>query len=555
MTLLRSLTRAVSRTTQYAAPLSKGYATVEKPVMLGNPPSPPLVVPRPLDVDQQVISASSDSGGPSLHRIVQEYERISGAVLGYSLPYESRPSSSRRCTFDEEASASISLVAHYLTTANGRGPSKITLSSAFAVAAEDPVNILTRSPSSLTDALGGDIRRSSLYEASSGKDTYRSGTLVLSPTDGFAPALSPVTGVAAALPESDLLLLRSNLKTRTLPMSPYPAQPDTRIRAHFVSHVKPENDSGWTPLIGGAWGKWVRGRVLGYRDKAGRESQPGTYDSLAHLLFEPPPTAGSSGGPIVDEESGAVVGVMLGTRMDSPVEGLRGWGVPSEVVYELFRKPSNIQHSSSEAFFLCIPHLLQPSSTFHSTNLNFAHPCLAPSLPSVLDEAIKQALQHQVNALIKAIDVDLTSSSHSPFNIHLIMSAIGVVVRSCSSAIVGRCIWPVLSANPSATVPIITIGYTLPPPPSSAPSSLPLSSISIIFLVVCCAIPHGVPESALIGGDSGTQFAFYGEAGLHVTSPRSLVANELARVVRPCVGFSVRSTVDQRSGSSALWVA
>lgn len=153
MTLLRSLTRAVSRTTQYAAPLSKGYATVEKPVMLGNPPSPPLVVPRPLDVDQQVISASSDSGGPSLHRIVQEYERISGAVLGYSLPYESRPSSSRRCTFDEEASASISLVAHYLTTANGRGPSKITLSSAFAVAAEDPVNILTRSPSSLTDAL------------------------------------------------------------------------------------------------------------------------------------------------------------------------------------------------------------------------------------------------------------------------------------------------------------------------------------------------------------------------------------------------------------------
>lgn len=30
-----------------------------------------------------------------------------------------------------------------------------------------------------------------------------------------------------------------------------------------------------------------------------------------------------------------MVGVMLGTRMDSPVEGLRGWGVPSEVVYEV----------------------------------------------------------------------------------------------------------------------------------------------------------------------------------------------------------------------------
>ena len=60
---------------------------------------------------------------------------------------------------------------------------------------------------------------------------------------------------------------------------------------------------------------------------------------MAHLLFEPPPTAGSSGGPIVDEESGAVVGVMLGTRMDNRVEGLRGWGVPLEVAYEMFSLP------------------------------------------------------------------------------------------------------------------------------------------------------------------------------------------------------------------------
>lgn len=53
------------------------------------------------------------------------------------------------------------------------------------------------------------------------------------------------------------------------------------------------------------------------------------------MLFEPPPTAGSSGGPIVEEESGAVVGVMLGTRMDNPVEGVRGWGVPSETIFEV----------------------------------------------------------------------------------------------------------------------------------------------------------------------------------------------------------------------------
>jgi len=52
-------------------------------------------------------------------------------------------------------------------------------------------------------------------------------------------------------------------------------------------------------------------------------------------MFMPLPTVGSSGGPIIEEESGAVVGVMLGTRMDSRVEGVRGWGVPSEAIFEV----------------------------------------------------------------------------------------------------------------------------------------------------------------------------------------------------------------------------
>jgi len=83
----------------------------------------------------------------------------------------------------------------------------------------------------------------------------------------------------------------------------------------------------------------VTGTVIGYRDFAGRETNPGTYDALSHLLFHPPPTAGSSGGPIIDEESGGVIGVMLGTRMDNAVEGLRGWGVPAETIFEMFSLP------------------------------------------------------------------------------------------------------------------------------------------------------------------------------------------------------------------------
>ncbi|KAF8921982.1 hypothetical protein CPB85DRAFT_1427331 [Mucidula mucida] len=125
---------------------------------------------------------------------------------------------------------------------------------------------------------------------------------------------------------------------RPWPVSPYPAQPGTKIKAHFVSYHLPE-DEGWTPWIGGTYRKWVSGTVLGYRDFAGRETMPGTYDALSHLLFSPLPTPGSSGGPIVDAESGAVVGVMLGTRMDNRVEGVRGWGVPSESIFEMFSLP------------------------------------------------------------------------------------------------------------------------------------------------------------------------------------------------------------------------
>ena len=50
----------------------------------------------------------------------------------------------------------------------------------------------------------------------------------------------------------------------------------------------------------------------------------------------PIPTAGSSGGPIVDEESGAVVGLIRGSKLDNRHEGLRGWAIPAEAIYEVY---------------------------------------------------------------------------------------------------------------------------------------------------------------------------------------------------------------------------
>lgn len=45
----------------------------------------------------------------------------------------------------------------------------------------------------------------------------------------------------------------------------------------------------------------------------------------------------------MDEETGAVVGMVLGSQMDgSRVDGMRGWGVPAEVIFEVCATPLNI---------------------------------------------------------------------------------------------------------------------------------------------------------------------------------------------------------------------
>jgi len=225
------------------------------------------------------------------------------------------------------------MIAHCVN--DGMGRHKVTVSSGFALAipGETDGSLVLTCAHTLEE-----IRRSPFLL--DGDDAGRaSGSFLVSGPAGSL-SVNPISAVVSAIPRSDILLLKTAPASAlpTLPVSPYPVQRETVIRAHFVTHERPQED-GWTPWVGDTWSKWVRGTVLGYRDFAGRETQPGTYDSLSHMLFSPLPTPGSSGGPIVDEESGAVVGVMLGTRMDNRVEGVRGWGIPAETIFELFRLP------------------------------------------------------------------------------------------------------------------------------------------------------------------------------------------------------------------------
>jgi hypothetical protein len=102
--------------------------------------------------------------------------------------------------------------------------------------------------------------------------------------------------------------------------------------------------------------RWGRARLVQYRDASGAEALSGTYDDLTQLDFKllpdnvhnPPallskpqasfPPPGSSGGPIVDAQTGAVVGITRGTKM-SVLEGKRGDGIPAERVFFMFALP------------------------------------------------------------------------------------------------------------------------------------------------------------------------------------------------------------------------
>ncbi|KAJ7042489.1 hypothetical protein C8F04DRAFT_1219148 [Mycena alexandri] len=309
---------------------SRAYATVSSgtPSLIRSTPEPIHVVSPELDT---VLLNSISASQTGLGSLIQQYTERSGRVLDSSLRYESRPTDSRRITFDN--GNSVAMIAHCLN--DGTRRHKVTVSSGFALAIPGETNdsLILSCAHTLEE-----IRRSP-FLLDGDHAGSSSGSFLVSGAAGSL-SVNSISAVVSAIPRSDILLLRTAALAAlpTLPVSPYPVQRETVIRAHFVTHERPQED-GWTPWVGDTWSKWVRGTVLGYRNFAGRETQPGTYDSLSHMLFSPLPTPGSSGGPIVDEESGAVVGVMLGTRMDNRVEGVRGWGIPAETIYELFSLP------------------------------------------------------------------------------------------------------------------------------------------------------------------------------------------------------------------------
>ncbi|KAI9512643.1 hypothetical protein F5148DRAFT_792680 [Russula earlei] len=323
------------------------FATVHSHLIVARPPNPPLLAsaPRPLDrLVLETLAGTPSAGRTALPQLLQQYLERSGNVLDAQLPYEPHPSPSRRVSFSADSGGCVRLIAHVVREGDR---SKITVSSGFAVDTSDGQSVLVTCAHTLEEirwspllVLPKEPQASLLAAPPDLSDVRSSGSFVLSAIDSAFTA-HPIASVLSSLHRSDIMLLSPfpmRVPLRSLPISPYPVPAGTPIRAHFVSETKPKEE-GWQPWISCTWSKWVQGTVVGYRDFAGREAVPGTYDTLSHMLFRPLPTTGSSGGPIVDENTGAVVGVMLGTRMDSTIEGVRGWGVPAETIFEMFSLP------------------------------------------------------------------------------------------------------------------------------------------------------------------------------------------------------------------------
>lgn len=146
----------------------------------------------------------------------------------------------------------------------------------------------------------------------------------------------------------------------TLPVSPYPAVVNTELSVCSFGGWLPSSTCQASGAISRflnedvVRNRWVRATLVGYRDPIGRQAKTGTYDELAQLDFvlnsESPdtpasikdavkaspsafPLPGSSGGPVVDVNTGSVVGVVRGQR-SSKLGDSRGDAVPAEKVFE-----------------------------------------------------------------------------------------------------------------------------------------------------------------------------------------------------------------------------
>ncbi|WVF71776.1 hypothetical protein IAT40_006584 [Kwoniella sp. CBS 6097] len=295
-------------------------------------PRLPLNHPRPLrGADNRLTQfISSQADLVSRCKIMRDdHHDRSGHILPYVLPYEAYPDTARRADICVPSGTTGApgggtlLVVHMVIDSGGA--CDFVVSSGFVIEpdglAEDEQIVVTCSHT--LDQISLRYPREPVHSF-----------VLVTPVASTAPI--PITTYLSTS-VSDLLICRVSKPAqslRSLPVSPFPVYKGQEILVHDFQAGQETSSA------------WKRTEMLGYRGYSWREVMPGTSSSLPYITFSARPTSGSSGGPIVDAQSGAVVGVVSGSRTLAAVQGERGYGSSAENIFQLFNLPGFIPSSA-----------------------------------------------------------------------------------------------------------------------------------------------------------------------------------------------------------------
>ncbi|GAA5822025.1 hypothetical protein JCM10212_004660, partial [Sporobolomyces blumeae] len=333
-----------------------------------------------LRVLNQIDASSSSSSRPTgttrdyldLVDLAQLAKDRAGTVLGTSLAYESTPNPNRRVRAGDRPSRSGSRSSNDVDLASlldvdARGESAIESTQdgvvvvAHVVGGRDPfVSVCSgfavgevesgQGQTLLTclhtlDEAEGHLSRTASTSTASRPHPAPSATLALT-SSGH---IFTVSSVLSSLPESDLLLVQlsrdpvqtpptspSCPRLRALPVNPYPPPSSTCVSIH--TYLNPLSRLR-RKLAREPEKEWRKAKIVEYKDPIGRTAEPGTYDELQSFWIDGVPTAGSSGGPIVENESGSVVGVTRGSTHKYGERQAYGFATPAERIFDMFALP------------------------------------------------------------------------------------------------------------------------------------------------------------------------------------------------------------------------
>lgn len=287
----------------------------------------------------RTLSQLPDQTHLNLEQLIQDSKEKAGTILeDTSLNYESTPIPSRRVktsgtstTGSDLEQDGIVVVAHVVggektrvnvstgfvvgdQTKDGEGRMIITCSHTLNQVSLNVTILSTGANSVAIRQVEGHFNRTK----STSSPPSPSATLILT-SSGH---VYTVSSLLSSLPSSDLLLLRlspspisspttspSCPPLRSLPINPYPAPTSSSISTHTYLNPLSRLSRKLRKLPEQAW---KEGRIVEYKDSMGGKSETGTYDELSSFWMSCVPTSGSSGGPVVDNESGSVVGVTRG---------------------------------------------------------------------------------------------------------------------------------------------------------------------------------------------------------------------------------------------------